>query len=111
MRIKQSKLGKPDYTYTNVLKGEHIVVCLYHEPQYCVQIITEKDSQCYPLTFEQYNNYCDNAIMILHPNKAIIELKLANARHKLEQFKNDKNLSKFWSNVVDHYARRLTEWC
>ena len=103
MRIKASALGKPDYEYVTILKGHKVIVKIYHEPQYCVQIITEKDKQCYPLTFEQYNNYCDNAEMILHPSKAALDKLTAQAYVKATTFDSDPNLKRFWINVYNHY--------
>ena len=107
MRIRKSKLGIPDYEYTTVLKGKWVMIKLYHDPEYCVQVITSKDTQCYPLTFEQYNNYCDNAEMTLHPSRAILEAQLLKAEVNINLFNEDQNLKKFWINVMDHYLRRF----
>ena len=109
MRIKQNKLGKPDYEYITVLKGNNVITRIYHEPQYCVMIETPKDKQVYPLTFEQYNNYCDNTILMLHPNKDILAMQLTKAVKNAEQFKDDKNLFRFWLNVADCYKRKIQE--
>ena len=110
MRIKQNKLGKPDYEYITVLKGNNVIVRIYHEPQYCVMVETPKDKQVYPLTFEQYNNYCDNAIIQLHfPNKEVVSKMLRHALKNAEQCKHDRNLLRFWLNVADCYKRKIQE--
>lgn len=63
MRIKQNKLPvKPDKYYVRFVCGIHAIVCVYHEPCYCVNtIITDKNGKvtkhCYPLTKEQYDIY------------------------------------------------------
>lgn len=62
MRIKQNKLPiKPDKHYVRFVNGIHAIVCVYHEPQYCVNVIThdgnKETKQCYPLTKEQYDIY------------------------------------------------------
>lgn len=109
MRIKQNKLGKPDYEYTTVLKGNNVITRIYHEPEYCVMIETPKDKQVYPLTFEQYSNYCDHAEMCMYPNKDILAIRLAKAVENVERFKNDKNLHRFWLNVAVCYRRKIQE--
>jgi hypothetical protein len=106
MRIKQNKLGKPDYEYITMLKGNQVITRIYHEPQYCVMIETPKDKQCYPLTFEQYTNYCDNAEFTLRPNKKLLITLRDKAACKVNEV-TDPNLLRFWSNVMDHYNRRL----
>lgn len=105
MRIKKTKLGKPDYEYVTVAKGNKVIVRIYHEPQYCVQIETAKDKQCYPLTFEQYNNYCDNAELTLRPNKAVVQKLMTQAKENAQKFA-DPNLKRFWTNVVHCYESR-----
>lgn len=107
MRIKQNKLGKPDYEYVTVLKGNKVITRIYHEPQYCVMIETPKDKQVYPLTFEQYNNYCDIALTYMYPNKELLSIQLQVACTKASQFKDDANLHRFWLNVADCYKNKL----
>lgn len=106
MRIKQNKLGKPDYEYVTVLKGNQVITRIYHEPQYCVMIETPKDKQCYPLTFEQYNNYCDNAELVLNPSKAVLCIMRDKAYIKFNKT-IDPNLKRFWGNVKACYDKRL----
>lgn len=107
MRIANKKLGKPDYEYTSVLKGKVIIVRLFHKPQYCVQIETALDKHCYPLTTEQYTNYCDNAEMILNPSREILKSQLNKAIQNVIKFDNEPKLKAFWENVRDYYARRF----
>lgn len=67
MRIKQNKLpAKPDKYYTRFVNGVHATVCIYHEPCYCVNVITHDGSKetkhCYPLTKEQYDIYMAGSV-------------------------------------------------
>lgn len=67
MRIKQNKLpAKPDRCYNRYVCGVHAIVCVYHEPCYCVNVITrdwlykKETRHCYPLTKEQYDIYMED---------------------------------------------------
>lgn len=67
MRIKQSKLpAKPDKYYVRYVCGVHAIVCVYHEPCYCVNVIThdgiKETRHCYPLTKEQYDIYMAGSV-------------------------------------------------
>ena len=59
MRIPQKRLAgyKPQFDYIK----NNVRVQLYIEPIYCVNIIDRKSKQCFPLTQEQYFNYCKEA--------------------------------------------------
>lgn len=65
MRIKQNKLpARPDKYYVRYVNGIHAIVCLYHEPCYCVNVIThdgkEETRHCHPLTKRQYDIYMED---------------------------------------------------
>lgn len=106
MRIRKNKLSTPDIEYVTILKGKWAMIKLYHLPEYCVQIVTEKDNQCYPLTSEQYNNYYDNAMLTLQPSRTLLEISITEAEHAVV-IANDKNTAKFWTEVREHFMRRL----
>ena len=110
MRIKQSKLGKPEYQYSRVVNGVEAVVSLHREPCLCVNIETvDKDGiivrHCYPLSDAEYSRYCLEAINWYSPDKELFKL-LAQDYRKLEAEQQDPSIKRFYHNVACCYEKR-----
>lgn len=104
MRIKLSKLGIPDTEYMQVLKGEPVILRLYHKPQFCVSISRACDTQVYPLSYEQYLAY-HNYAGYIKQDSSMLEQQIKHAQNKAQNSRG--YISRFWENVAKCYENRL----
>lgn len=108
MRIKINLLKEPDAEFPTVVKGNWVFVRVFSKPQYCVQVLTEKNQHCYPLTLQQYIRYMDCSELMTNPNRNTYEVMC----YKTSTYKHDTDKSfakKFWTYVSNFFIRRYQE--
>lgn len=109
MRLKQKVLSTPDYQYSRIICGVIGTVQIFHEPEFCVNIIQLKNNKriahCYPIDEATYERYKREAIDWYHPDKDSYK-KLAAKYRSIANNTKDTNLKVFYTNVAECYEAR-----
>lgn len=105
MRIPQKRLTpyKPQFTF----KKNGCTMELYLEPIYCVNVISSKGKACYPLTQQQYFDYCKEADDYF---ESVVTLKYwSDKLKKVQELKHDHPDMIVFDRLILYYTQKMQE--